>query len=142
MFEVGGILGRALDDADEAGVSGPELGDAMREQCPAEMAAVTSLSEDEAEREALPDQVELELVECRSGEGGGPTGTVTNTGDVAIDVWVEVDYLDDSDVVLDQGLASVRSLRPGVTAEWTATGGYDLDGLSQCHASVGDVYES
>ena len=45
VLQVGYILGDAIEDAEELGFSGPELGDEMRSQCPIMMAAVASLGD-------------------------------------------------------------------------------------------------
>jgi hypothetical protein len=45
VLQVGYILGDAIDDAEELGFTGPELGDEMRAQCPAMMAAVAAIGD-------------------------------------------------------------------------------------------------
>ena len=45
VLQVGYILGDAIEDAEELGFTGPELGDEMRTQCPAMMAAVAAIGD-------------------------------------------------------------------------------------------------
>lgn len=48
------------------------------------------------------------------------SGLVTNDSASTVQVFIDVQFLDGKGVILDDGIAAVRGLRPGESAEWEA----------------------
>ena len=137
VLQVGGILSRAIGRAEDAGFSAPDLGDVMRAKCPDMMAAVNSISEDQQEREALPSKMRVKLDTCYSDKA---VGSVTNNSNVTVEVFVEVQFLDDKGTVIDDGIDSVSGLRPGETGKWEAPYLGDSS-YATCRADVTSAFE-
>jgi hypothetical protein len=135
VFQVGSILGGAIAEAEDAGHTAPELGDEMREECPDIMAAVESIDEEEA-RDNLINEVDLQLGGCIS---DWAEGTVTNNAPVAVDVFIDVQFLADDGTLIDT-TRTVTSLRPGQTGEWDAFF-FGAD-YARCRADLSSVNES
>jgi hypothetical protein len=137
VLTAGSIVERAIEDAEEMGFTGPELGDKMREVCPEIMAALEGIGEEQEQRENLPNEMDLQLDECNS---DGATGTVTNNSDVTADVFIDVQFTSEDGTLIDTGFASVNGLRPGQTGEWQAS--FFGDGLDRCAADISSASES
>lgn len=97
MLQVGGILSRGINGADDLGHSGPELGDKMREECPEVMTAVETLDDEQEHKENLPNEMRVRTNTCSA---KGASGTVTNNSDVTVDVWIQVQYLNASGTII------------------------------------------
>jgi hypothetical protein len=137
VLQVGSILDGAIAEAEDAGHTAPELGDEMREECPDMMAAVESIDEDEARaRHSLINEVDLQLGGCIS---DWAEGTVTNNAPVAVDVFIDVQFLADDGTLIDT-TRTVTSLRPGQTGEWDAFF-FGAD-YARCRADLSSVNES
>ena len=137
VLQVGGILNRAINDAADAGYSGPELGDKMREICPLTMLAVDNIGEEQEARDALPGQVDLDLYRCGSED---VTGSVTNNSDQRVDIFIEVTFENSNGVQIGDSNASVSGLRPGQKGEWDA---YVFDdSYDTCRARISSVFPS
>lgn len=136
VLTAGAIVQRAIDDAEELGFTGPELGDEMREVCPDIMAALEGIGEEQERRDALPSQIDLELRSCSS---DGANGTVTNNSDVTVNVSIDVQFTDDSGTLVESGFDSVRGLRPGQTGQWDAA--FFGDDYNRCSADISSVFE-
>lgn len=139
MLQVGGILAGAIRDAEDLGYKGPDLGDKMREECPELMAAVESIGDEQEARDNLPDQMRVVTETCSR---DGASGTVTNNSDLTVDIWIGVNYLDSSGVIIGDGLDSADRVRPGETAKWEDERFSELSGLANCRAEVSSVFES
>jgi hypothetical protein len=137
VLQVGGILSSAINDAEDLGHTAPELGDALREECPELLAAVEGISEEQEERDNLINEVSLEIEGCFGDEA---RGSVTNNSSRTVDVFIDVQFLDESGVVIESGIGNARGLRPGETGRWDAH--YFGNGYDRCRAVVSNVFES
>lgn len=118
VLQVGGIINSAVNRAERMGASGPELGNRMRQECPGVMGAVENIGEEQEREESLADEVEMVDLECL---GDSAEGRVRNNNDVAVDVWVEIDFMDEEGgTVLEQGLDNL-SLQPNTTGRYDVT---------------------
>ena len=63
------------------------------------------------------DQVSVELERCDPTEAAG---TVTNDGELTVNVFIDVSFLDEDGVQVGNRIATARALAPGATAEWTS----------------------
>ncbi len=132
-----GILAKGQSRAFDETKIGLEFGSAVRADCPAAMAAVDAINDREERQQNLPKQMAVEVAHCYSKEA---QGTVTNNSGVTVDVYVEVQFLDEAGRVLDDSLDSVSGLRAGETGNWTAP--YLGRGKpARCRANVGSVFE-
>ena len=136
VLQVGPILSKAISKAGDMGVSGSELGDAMRTACPATMAAIEKITDDQKAREDLPTLMEVEVTSC-SDDGAG--GTVRNGSGVTVDVFIDVQYLDSGGVVVDDGIGSISGLRAGEAGKWDSRRIDDSD-IARCRADVSSAY--
>lgn len=137
ILTAGSIVSAAVAKAEDMGSSGAELGDAMRAECPGIMDALENVGEEQERREALPGQMDLEVTGCTD---DGASGTVTNGSDVTVDIFIDVQYLDSSGTVVDDGIASISGLRPGETGNWDS-GRIDDSDIARCRADVDDAYQ-
>lgn len=139
-LEIGLILDEAIEEAEELGFGGPDLGDALRSRCPDTMAAIEHIGQDRGSQRVAgvdgQENVQLELEGCFSDEA---RGIVTNNGDDRLTVFVEVQFLDEEDVLVGTGSDIVSGLRPGQTGQWTAH--YFGDPYARCMAEISNVYE-
>ena len=92
------------------------------------------------EREApapkpLEQQVRISGVTCGYDEA---RGSVTNNAAQAVDVFVDVQFLDGR-IVIGDSLASISGLRPGETGRWEAPYLGDSD-YDSCRADVSSVF--
>ncbi len=137
------IVSSAIEDAEDLGFSAPELGDAMREQCPEIMAALEQVGTESEEREQqerdLMSRVDLETDRCTT---DGYSGTVTNNSGFTVDVTIEVEFLGRSNLQLDTSVDFVRSLSPGQTAQWDVSYFGNEGQLDSCRAEISSVRES
>lgn len=136
VLQAGGILSGALDEADDLGFTGPELGDEMRSECPGLMQAMDNIGEESERREGLRGQMEAEITRCTS---DSVTGTVVNRSDVTVDVWLEIDLEDEDGVNVGSSSATVQRLRPGQEGRWEAP---VFESYARCTGRVGTVSES
>lgn len=136
-LQVGSILSRGISRAEASGFSAPELGTAMRAECPELMAAIDTWLEEEERRENLPDQMRVTVDQCWS---DGARGTVKNNSDVTVDVFIDVQFLDEDGVIVDNGIDSVSGLRAGESGKWEASSLAD-ERAAKCRASVDSAYE-
>jgi hypothetical protein len=139
VLQVGGILSGAIRDAEDLGYEGPDLGDKMREDCPDLMAAMESIGEEQEARDNLPNEMRVVTERCSS---DGASGTVTNESELTVDIFIGVNYLDSSGVIIADGLDSVDRIRPGETANWEDERFESLPDLDICRAEVSSVFES
>ena len=65
----------------------------------------------------LESQMRINGTKCTPDEA---TGRVTNNSDMTVKLFIEVQFLDSSGIVIDDSNASVRGLRPEETGEWDA----------------------
>jgi hypothetical protein len=136
VLTAGTIVSRAIAEAEDMGASASELGDAMRSECPEIMAAIENIGEEQERRDALPAQMEVEVTACTD---QGAEGTVKNNSSATVDVYVDVQFLDQAGTVVDDGIGSIGGLRPGETGRWDASS--FEGGWSRCRANVGSVFE-
>lgn len=101
VLQVGPILRKAISRAEDLGASGPELGAAMREECPETMSAIDNIGQEQEDREALPSKMVVDVTSC-SDDGAG--GTVRNGSTVTVDIFIGVQFLDAAGVVIDDGI--------------------------------------
>jgi len=120
VLQVGLILENAIEEAERLGYTGPELGDAMRDECPNVMAALANVGEEDearARQEAeMNARVHTKVDKCNQ---EGAAGTVTNSWTDSVDVTIEVQFTRDG-ILLDTGLAFINGLKPKQTAQWEA----------------------
>ena len=107
----------------------------MQEQCSDEMREIESIVEEHRE-DALPDQMEV-VAECRL---GGAEGTVKNNSIVTVTVLIEVQFTDNSGVLLDTDFVPVRLLPPGQTGIWEASYSGDSS-YDRCGAEISRVFD-
>lgn len=136
VLQVGSILSRAIEEADDIGMTAPELGAAMRAECPSTMAAIENVGEEQERREELPALMRVTVARCSQ---DGAAGTVVNGSDVTVDLYIEVQYLDAGGVVVDDGIASLTGLRAGETGEWDASR-FDDRPIEKCRADVSSAF--
>lgn len=137
MLQAGGILTSATREARLLGHTTGEFGDAMREVCPGLMAALAEWNAEQTARDNLINEVTVQLDGCRH---DGAAGTVVNKSNRTVDVYVEVQFLDDEGVLINTGLGSVRGLRAGQAGEWNAH--FIGRDYARCRASIDSVFES
>ena len=137
MLTAGGTLVRAFDDANAMGYSGPEFGDALRAECPSIMSQINDWFAVQERRDNLINEVGLDLDGCWQDRA---EGTVTNNASVTVQVFIEVQFLDFADVLIDTGIDSISGLRPGQTATWEANYWSDSR-YAECSAEITSVYE-
>jgi hypothetical protein len=136
VLQTGAILTNALSDAEAAGYTGPELGEALTTECPAMMAAVDRIGDEQEAEANLVNEVDLALDQCTP---DGASGTVTNNSDVMVDVFLDITFTADDGTLVDTGLGSVSSLAPGQTGEWDAYVG--RDDFDKCKIADHEVYD-
>ena len=129
------IVDLAVTEAEALGYSALELFVKMENKCADEMREIGSIVEEQRE-DALPDQIEL-VAECRL---GGAEGTVKNNSIVTVTVLIEVQFTDNSGVLLDTDFVPVRLLPPGQTGIWEASYSGDSS-YDQCRAEINRVFD-
>jgi hypothetical protein len=137
VLQAGPIVQRAIADAEDMGATAGDLGDAMRSECPEIMAAIENIGQEQEQRDALPGQMDVEVTACTIGDGA--EGTVKNNSASTVDVFIDVQYLDQAGTVVDDGIGSISGLRAGETGRWQASS--FEGGWSRCRANVGNVFE-
>ncbi|MCH7553614.1 MAG: hypothetical protein IIC82_06430 [Chloroflexi bacterium] len=85
----------------------------------------------------LESQMRINGTKCTLDEA---TGRVTNNSKMTVKLFIEVQFLDSSGVVVDDSNASVRGLRPGETGEWDAPY-LGSRSYSNCRAQVTSAFE-
>ena len=85
----------------------------------------------------LESQMRINGTKCTPNEA---TGRVTNNSDMTVKLFIEVQFLDSSGIVIDDSNASVRGLRPGETGEWDAPY-LGSRSYSNCRAQVTSAFE-
>jgi hypothetical protein len=85
---------------------------------------------------ALADQVHVTLTDCTE---EAASGTVTNNADITVTIYIDVEFLDNAGVIVDNGIDSVSGVRPGETAKWEARFVGDAF-FSQCRGNVRSVF--
>lgn len=86
---------------------------------------------------SLEKQMTIDVTGCTD---SGGSGTVRNGSSVTVDVFIDLQYLDSSGTVVDNGLASVQGLRAGETGQWSDQR-IDESDIARCRANVGNVFE-
>lgn len=139
VLQVGGIVTQAIGRAERVGRSGLELGEALRARCPDLMAALDEITEDQERRERLPSLMAINY-RC---DADGAVGTARNDSDVSVDVFIDVEFLDDSGVLVDSSIGTVSGLRPGETGTWEAAflGRFSGRSYARCRAAVDSAFE-
>ncbi len=144
VLQVGGILNRAISKAEALEFDGPDLGDAMRSDCPSLMTAIEQVGEDQEEREReqerrerLPDLMALAF-ECGSDNA---YGAVRNDSNVTVDVFIDVQFLNGDGVLVDDSIDSINGLRPGETGYWDAPFLSRGRSWATCRAEVNSAFE-
>jgi hypothetical protein len=136
VLQAGPIVQRAIAKAEDMGATAGDLGDAMRSECPEIMAAIENIGEEQDRRDALPSLMDVEVTACTE---DGAEGTVKNNSSSTVDVFIDVQFLDQAGTVVDDGLGSINGLRAGETGRWDASS--FEGGWSRCRANVGNVFE-
>ena len=72
----------------------------------------------------------------------GSSGTVKDNSDLTVDIFINVQYLDDNGTIIDDGLDSIDRVRPGETANWEDERFSELSDLANCRAEASSVFES
>ena len=85
----------------------------------------------------LESQMRINGIKCTLSEA---TGQVTNNSKLTVKLFITVQFLDSSGVVVDDSNASVRGLRPGETGEWDAPY-LGSRSYSNCRAQVSSTFE-
>jgi hypothetical protein len=109
----------------------------MREECPNTMAALESIGDDQAARDALPGQMELSGLSCGIED---VTGRVTNGSDQTVDVFIQIYFETADGTRVGDSNASVSALSPGQTAKWDAY--VPEPGYRNCRAEVTSAFEA
>lgn len=108
----------------------------MRKACPATMAAIEKLQTDQQAKDDLPGLMVVEVTTCSNDRA---RGTVRNTSGVTVDVFIDVGYLDQNGVVVDNSTAAVSGLRAGESGTWDSRR-IDGSNIAKCRADVSSAF--
>ncbi len=85
----------------------------------------------------LESHMRINGIKCTTSEA---TGRVTNNSKMTVKLFIEVQFLDSSGIVIDDSNAAVRGLRRGETGEWDAPY-LGSRSYSNCRAQVTSAFE-